>query len=221
MRARMARVASVVCGAWCVVWCVPRFAAWSVVCVRVRPRASSCFCRCLCIVCASWCACVRVPIIAHLPLPLPLPACMPASTRVHASAPASASVSAPVFASASPSASACIHRVGVLPYRSFAPSILPRRTSVSLGTPSRPLTCGTLVTCVAVAAVSLCLLPQAAAPTSPAERAALVDLYLATTVAPWVSRAGWDSHVNGTDPCDAGWEAVECTGAVGSSDRVV
>ncbi len=46
----------------------------------------------------------------------------------------------------------------------------------------------------------------------PAERQALVDLFLATDGGNWIDRKGWSS--NGTDnPCD-GWQLVTCTNSV-------
>jgi hypothetical protein len=62
----------------------------------------------------------------------------------------------------------------------------------------------------------------AIAPTSAAERAALVDLYLATNGGGWSDRAGWVNYPTASvDPCDAAWSGVVCSGSIGSANRKV
>jgi hypothetical protein len=53
----------------------------------------------------------------------------------------------------------------------------------------------------------------AVAPAAPEQRAALVDLYIATSGSSWSSgRSGWRNHAAGSDPCDDKWSAVTCSG---------
>jgi hypothetical protein len=61
------------------------------------------------------------------------------------------------------------------------------------------------------------------APTAAAQRAALVDLYIATNGSTsWTSKAGWQNYGSGSDPCDNSWDGVhQCSGASGSADRGV
>jgi hypothetical protein len=59
------------------------------------------------------------------------------------------------------------------------------------------------------------------APTAPVQRAALVDLYIATNGSSWNDRTGWVDHAASSDPCDDNWAGLSCSGAVGSSDRAV
>ncbi len=62
----------------------------------------------------------------------------------------------------------------------------------------------------------------AVAPTSPAQRAALVELYIATNGSTWSSgKTGWQNHATGSDPCDSGWSGVSCSGSTGSANRSV
>jgi hypothetical protein len=53
----------------------------------------------------------------------------------------------------------------------------------------------------------------AVAPTAPAQRAALVDFFIATNGTGWTSNGGWVSYATGSDPCDHSWSAVTCSGA--------
>ncbi len=47
--------------------------------------------------------------------------------------------------------------------------------------------------------------------TEPAQRAALVDLYLSTSgPTRWRGRLGWQDYANGSDPCDNAWAQVSC-----------
>jgi hypothetical protein len=48
------------------------------------------------------------------------------------------------------------------------------------------------------------------APTAAAQRAALVQLYIATNGNAWRSKTGWQDHTTGSDPCDDDWHGVEC-----------
>jgi hypothetical protein len=59
------------------------------------------------------------------------------------------------------------------------------------------------------------------APTAAAQRAALVDLYMATSGSTWSINTGWANHATGSDPCDNGWSGVECSGSSGSANRGV
>jgi hypothetical protein len=53
---------------------------------------------------------------------------------------------------------------------------------------------------------------------APDQRAALVDLYIATNGNTWIDKTGWRDHVSGSDPCDDAWFGVECEGRPGSDD---
>ncbi len=57
------------------------------------------------------------------------------------------------------------------------------------------------------------------APTAAAQRAALVDLYMATSGSTWSINTGWKDHTTASDPCDNGWYGVICSGSVGSANR--
>jgi hypothetical protein len=59
------------------------------------------------------------------------------------------------------------------------------------------------------------------APTAPAQRAALVQLYIATNGSTWSDRAGWQNYATGSDPCDNSWSGVGCSGSSGSGNRNV
>jgi hypothetical protein len=59
------------------------------------------------------------------------------------------------------------------------------------------------------------------APTAPAQRAALVELYIATNGSGWSNRAGWQDYATASDPCDNGWSGVTCSGSGGSANRGV
>jgi hypothetical protein len=61
------------------------------------------------------------------------------------------------------------------------------------------------------------------APTAAAQRAALVDLYIATDGNAWTfGKTGWQDHATGSDPCDNGWSGVTaCSGSSGSANRGV
>jgi hypothetical protein len=61
------------------------------------------------------------------------------------------------------------------------------------------------------------------APTAAAQRAALVELYIATNGSTWSSggNSGWQNHSTGSDPCDNSWSGVSCSGSVGSVNRDV
>jgi hypothetical protein len=59
------------------------------------------------------------------------------------------------------------------------------------------------------------------APTAPDQRAALVELYIATNGSSWSDRGGWLNHANGSDPCDNLWSGLVCTGGAGSTNRSV
>ncbi len=63
----------------------------------------------------------------------------------------------------------------------------------------------------------------AIAPTAPAQRDALVELYIATNGSDWTAagRAGWQNHSTGSDPCDNSWTGVVCAGASGTANRNV
>jgi hypothetical protein len=60
------------------------------------------------------------------------------------------------------------------------------------------------------------------APTDPDQRAALVELYIATNGSTWSNgKAGWQNHATGSDPCDNSWSGVTCSGSSGSGNRNV
>ncbi len=59
------------------------------------------------------------------------------------------------------------------------------------------------------------------APTAPAQRAALVELYIATNGSRWDDRRGWQDYSTGSDPCDNSWSGVGCSGSSGSGNRNV
>jgi hypothetical protein len=59
------------------------------------------------------------------------------------------------------------------------------------------------------------------APTAAAQRAALVELYIATNGSTWSDKTGWQNHATGSDPCDNGWSGVTCSGSSGSGNRGV
>ncbi len=61
----------------------------------------------------------------------------------------------------------------------------------------------------------------ALATTPAADRAALIDLYVATNGDHWYDSTGWKDYAIGSDPCDDDWLGVQCSGASGSSDRDV
>lgn len=64
----------------------------------------------------------------------------------------------------------------------------------------------------------------AVAPTAPAQRAALVELFIATNGSTsWsiFARTGWQNHTTGSDPCDNAWPGVVCSGVAGSLNREV
>jgi hypothetical protein len=61
----------------------------------------------------------------------------------------------------------------------------------------------------------------AVAPTVAAQRAALIDLYLATNGSGWTDKAGWQNYTSGSDPCDNIWSGVSCSGTVGAVNRSV
>lgn len=63
--------------------------------------------------------------------------------------------------------------------------------------------------------------PIAVAVTAAAQRAVLVDLYVATNGSGWSLNTGWVDYGSGSDPCDDSWTGVTCSGTVGSSDRNV
>jgi hypothetical protein len=53
-----------------------------------------------------------------------------------------------------------------------------------------------------------------------AQRAALVDLYIATNGDSWTSgRTGWQDHATGSDPCDDAWIGVTCAAGTGAELR--
>lgn len=70
-------------------------------------------------------------------------------------------------------------------------------------------------------ALSLGMRGGVVAPTAAAQRAALVDLYLATNGSGWSTNTGWVDYGSGSDPCDDSWAGVTCSGSAGSSDRNV
>ncbi len=60
------------------------------------------------------------------------------------------------------------------------------------------------------------------APAAPDQRAALVDLYIATNGGTWTTNTGWKDYVSGSDPCDTYWTGVyPCDGSSGSPNRNV
>jgi hypothetical protein len=59
------------------------------------------------------------------------------------------------------------------------------------------------------------------APTTPEQRGALVELYIATNGSNWSSKTGWQDHTAGSDPCDNSWSGVTCSGSGGSANRGV
>jgi hypothetical protein len=59
------------------------------------------------------------------------------------------------------------------------------------------------------------------APTSPDQRAALVELYIATNGSTWSTKTGWQNYSTGSDPCDNSWVGVACSGSSGSGNRNV
>jgi hypothetical protein len=60
------------------------------------------------------------------------------------------------------------------------------------------------------------------APTAAAQRAALVELYIATSGSTWSSgKTGWQDYATGSDPCDNSWSGVTCSGSSGSANRGV
>jgi hypothetical protein len=75
----------------------------------------------------------------------------------------------------------------------------------------------------AVAASTIQLGFGAMASIAAAQRAALVDLYNATSGDAWLqgTRDGWKDHATGSDPCDDAWVGVTCSGEVGAANREV
>jgi hypothetical protein len=65
------------------------------------------------------------------------------------------------------------------------------------------------------------VLTKVVAPTAPVQRAALVELYIATDGTAWTNRTGWQNHASGSDPCDNGWAAIVCDGGSGVLNRNV
>jgi hypothetical protein len=59
------------------------------------------------------------------------------------------------------------------------------------------------------------------ASTAPDQRAALVELYIATNGSTWSDKAGWQNYSIGSDPCDDSWSGVTCSGSGGSGNRNV
>ncbi len=59
------------------------------------------------------------------------------------------------------------------------------------------------------------------APTAPDQRAALVDLYIATNGSAWGANTGWRDYASGSDPCDNRWIGMDCDGSTGSPTRNV
>jgi hypothetical protein len=59
------------------------------------------------------------------------------------------------------------------------------------------------------------------APTAAVQRAALVELYIATNGSTWGDKNGWQNHATGSDPCDNSWSGVTCSGSSGSGNRNV
>jgi hypothetical protein len=66
------------------------------------------------------------------------------------------------------------------------------------------------------------LLTGVEAPTAPSQRAALVQMYIATTNgSAWSNRTGWENHGSGSDPCDNSWAGITCDGSSGAMSRNV
>ncbi len=61
----------------------------------------------------------------------------------------------------------------------------------------------------------------AVAPVSPNQRAALVELYIATNGSGWTDRTGWQNYSSGSDPCDDSWSGLVCDGSGRSMNRSV
>jgi hypothetical protein len=59
------------------------------------------------------------------------------------------------------------------------------------------------------------------APTAADQRAALVELYIATNGSGWSGVTGWQNYGTGSDPCDNSWAGVTCSGSSGSANRNV
>ncbi len=57
------------------------------------------------------------------------------------------------------------------------------------------------------------------APTALNQRAALVELYIATDGSTWNDNIGWQNHATGSDPCDNSWSGVTCSGSSGAGNR--
>ena len=73
---------------------------------------------------------------------------------------------------------------------------------------------------LAAATESLWRLPLAHGKLASAQRAALVDLYLATNGPSWKPNTGWADYANASnDPCADGWFGVTCAGTM--PDNVV
>ena len=53
------------------------------------------------------------------------------------------------------------------------------------------------------------------------ERAALVELYIATNGSSWTTKTGWQNYSTGSDPCDDNWNGVLCSGSNGTIGRSV
>ncbi len=70
-----------------------------------------------------------------------------------------------------------------------------------LGCPDSMQRCA-VVACLLAAVVSAGLPQQ--------ERAALVDLFEATSGPLWLYNPGWAQHASGADPCAAKWFGVVC-----------
>jgi hypothetical protein len=70
-------------------------------------------------------------------------------------------------------------------------------------------------------ASSWCIRVGAVAPTAAAQRAALVELYIATNGNTWSDNNGWRNHTTGSDPCDNTWSGLTCLGIPGTANRNV